>query len=61
MVFAKQLAKASVFTLYGYIKAYFVDFPPPFRAAADEGIRKAQAEKVRAWCTAERAKQKVSG
>tara|TARA_B000000460_G_scaffold70069_1_gene48371 strand:+ start:2226 stop:4169 length:1944 start_codon:yes stop_codon:yes gene_type:complete len=46
---------------YGYIKAYFVDFPPPFSAAADEGIRKAQAEKVRAWCTAERAKQKVSG
>ena len=46
---------------YGYIKAYFVDFPPPFSASADEGIRKAQAEKVRAWCTAERAKQKVSG
>ena len=46
---------------YGYIKAYFVDFPPPFTAAAAEDIRKAQAEKIRTWCAEERAKQKVSG
>ena len=46
---------------YSFIKAYFVNFPPSFNAAAAEETRKAQAEKVRAWCSAELARQKTSG
>ena len=46
---------------YGYLKAYFVDFPPPFAAGADDAARKAQAEKVRVWCNAQLAKQKARG
>ena len=46
---------------YGYLKAYFVDFPPPFSASADGAARKTQAEKVRVWCNAQLAKQKARG
>ena len=46
---------------YGYIKAYFVDFPPPFSPQAADATRKAQAEKVRAWCSVQLAKQKARG
>ena len=46
---------------YGYIKAYFVDFPPTFSPQAADAKRKAQAEKVRAWCDAQLAKQKARG
>ena len=46
---------------YGFIKAYFVNFPPSFNAAAAESTRKAQAEKVRTWCIDEMAKQKARG
>ncbi|MEE3182276.1 MAG: hypothetical protein VX288_10265 [Planctomycetota bacterium] len=46
---------------YGFIKAYFINFPPSFNAAAAEATRKTQAEKVRAWCSAEMAKQKARG
>lgn len=46
---------------YGYIKAYFVDFPPTFSPQAADAKRKAQAEKVRVWCSAQLAKQKARG
>ena len=46
---------------YGYIKAYFVDFPPTFSPQAADAKRKAQAEKVRVWCDAQLAKQKARG
>ena len=46
---------------YGFIKAYFVNFPPSFNAAAAEGTRKVQAEKVRVWCSTEMARQKARG